>query len=134
MVELKVQISDSLAARLAPVRERLPELLEQIAQTLTPDTRLATLSLQMNQAASASPAYAEVLDFLVTSPSPQEILTFAVSAETQERLGDLLDQNREGELTELEQAELDAFEQIEHVVVLLKARGHHLLAKQQINN
>lgn len=38
MVELKVPVSDRLAAQLAPVREHLPILLEQIAQTLTPDT------------------------------------------------------------------------------------------------
>lgn len=85
----------------------------------------------MNQMANSSPAYTEVLDFLVTSPTPQDILDFKVSAKTQARLGDLLDKNREEELTKLEQAELDAFEQIEHMVVLLKARAHHLLAQKQ---
>lgn len=134
MVELKVRISDQLAAQLAPIHDRLPVLLEQIAQTLTPDTLVATMSLHMSQTASTSPAYAEVLDFLVTSPSPQAILDFKVSETTQARLGDLLEKNREDVLTELEQAELDAFEQIEHVVVLLKARAHHLLAKNQPNN
>ena len=82
----------------------------------------------MNENASASPAYAEVLDFLISSPSAQGIVDFKVSAQTQSRLHDLLEKNRESTLTDLEQAELDAFEQIEHLVVLLKARARRLLS------
>jgi hypothetical protein len=80
----------------------------------------------LSHSATASPAYVEVLDFLVAGPGPREILAFKVSPATQNRLGDLLEKNREEELTDLEQAELDAFEQIEHVMVLLKARARHL--------
>jgi hypothetical protein len=89
---------------------------------------LADLSLNLGQSSTASPAYIEVLDFLITSPSPRELLAFKVSPATQNRLGDLLEKNREEGLTELEQAELDAFEQIEHVMILLKARARRLLS------
>jgi hypothetical protein len=128
MVDLTVQVSEAVAERLEPVRERLPALLQQIAQALPRDEALAELSLNLSQSATASPAYVEVLDFLVTSPGPREILAFKVSPATQARLGDLLEKNREEGLTELEQAELDAFEQIEHVMVLLKARARRLLS------
>ncbi len=128
MVDLTVRVSDKVAAQLAPVREKLPELLAQIAQTLSPDTALISLSLQMNESASLSPAYTEVLDFLISSPNAQKIVDFKVSAQTQSRLHDLLEKNREATLTALEQAELDAFEQIEHLVVLLKARARRLLS------
>jgi hypothetical protein len=128
MVELTVQASEAIAERLESVCERLPALLQQIAQALPHDPDLAELSLKLSQAATASPAYIEVLDFLMTSPSPREILDFKISPATQTRLGELLVKNREEGLTGLEQAELDAFEQIEHVMVLLKARARRLLS------
>jgi hypothetical protein len=128
MVEFTVQVSEALAERLEPVRDRLPVLLQQIAQALPHDATLGELSLKLSQAETASPAYMEVLDFLMTSPSPQEIIDFKISPATQTRLGELLEKNREEALTDLEQAELDAFEQIEHVMVLLKARARRLLS------
>jgi hypothetical protein len=67
-------------------------------------------------------AYLEVLDFLVTRPTPQDILAFKVSPLAQNRLSLLLDKNREGSLTASEVAELDAYEQLEHLMILMKAR------------
>jgi hypothetical protein len=55
------------------------------------------------------------------------LLSFRLSAEKQTRLDDLLERNRQGTLTETESAELDAFELLEHIVRLVKAR---LLQKQ----
>jgi hypothetical protein len=68
-----------------------------------------------------------VLDFLITRPTPEEIVAFKVSAEAQERLRTLLDKNREGSLTEIEAAELDLYEQLEHMMILLKAKAHALV-------
>jgi len=39
----------------------------------------------------------------------------------------LLDKNREGTLTEIEAAELDLYEQLEHMMILLKAKAHALV-------
>jgi hypothetical protein len=50
------------------------------------------------------------------------VLSFQLSNEKQQRLDSLLDKNRDGTLSPQESAELDAFEQFEHVVRLLKAR------------
>ncbi|MEQ9667350.1 hypothetical protein [Coleofasciculus sp. G2-EDA-02] len=72
-------------------------------------------------------AYTEVLDFLITRPTPQEITTFKVSAEAQERLHTLLDKNREGTLTAAEATELDLYEQLEHLMILLKAKAYDLI-------
>lgn len=46
----------------------------------------------------------------------------------QERLEALLDTNREGVLSPLEQAELDAYQQVDHLMILLKVRAHQALA------
>lgn len=65
----------------------------------------------------------EVLDFLATGPSPQQILAFRPSAESQGRLGGLLAKNRQMRLSEDEEEELDDFEQAELLMQLAKARA-----------
>ena len=126
MVELTVQLPEDVAARLAPIHERLPDLLRQIAQSV-PQDRLAESS---TRPATDFPVYAEVLDFLVTSPTPEAIVDFKVSASIQARLRELLEKNQEDVLSEEEQAELDAYEQIDHLVTLLKARAHSQIRRQ----
>jgi hypothetical protein len=66
----------------------------------------------------------EVLDFLLTSPSPQAIIDFHASPDAQERLRDLLEANRQGTLTPEERAELEEASQLNHFVMLLKAKAH----------
>lgn len=69
----------------------------------------------------------EVLSFLLTSPTPQEIINFRASDAAQARLRYLLDVNREGTLSDSERAELDEASQINHFVILLKAKAHQTL-------
>jgi hypothetical protein len=121
MAELTIQIPDELAKRLEPLRNRLPELLSQLldgANSSSTSLAIATPTFQQ-----FPQAYLEVLDFLVACPTPQDIIAFKVSPEAQDRLRSLLDKNREGALTESEVAELDAYEQLEHLMILMKARA-----------
>lgn len=64
----------------------------------------------------------DLVDLLAESAPADKLLTFQLSHEKQRRLDDLLAKNREGNLTANESAELDAFEQFEHMVRLLKGR------------
>jgi hypothetical protein len=50
--------------------------------------------------------YQEVLDFLITGPTPREIASFKVSVHVQEGLQALLEKNRSGALTPREEEEL----------------------------
>jgi hypothetical protein len=65
----------------------------------------------------------EVLDFLLTAPTPQQIIDFHASESAQLRLRYLLDTNREGTLTDAERAELEEASQMNHFVLLLKAKA-----------
>jgi hypothetical protein len=121
MAELTIQISDELAQRLEPLRNRLPELLGQLLDATNPSS--ASLAIATANLQEIPQAYLEVLDFLVTRPTPQDIVAFKVSLEAQERLSLLLDKNREGTLTDSEVAELDVYEQLEHLMILMKARA-----------
>ena len=69
-----------------------------------------------------APVYEELLELLAESADPQRVLGFRLSKKRQAQLDKLLDKNREGILTPVEAAELEAFERFEHVVRLLKAR------------
>lgn len=69
----------------------------------------------------------EILTFLMSSPTPQEILGFHASEAAQARLRDLLDRNRNGTLTPEERAELDEASHMNHFVILLKAKAHQAI-------
>ncbi|MBL7064006.1 MAG: hypothetical protein ISS49_07320 [Anaerolineae bacterium] len=119
-VELTLQVPNRVARRLEPIRDRLPALLSQIAEARPPFSFPPVMTRPVN----IPLAYAEVIEFLVSGPPPREITAFKVSEKAQARLRKLLDKNRESLLTSAEQAELDLYEQIEHVMILLKARAH----------
>jgi hypothetical protein len=121
MAELTIQIPDELAQRLEPLRSRLPELLSQLLDSTNPSA--ASLAIAAATLQEIPQAYLEVLDFLMTRPTPQDIAVFKVSPTAQERLRSLLDRNQEGTLTDSEIAELDVYEQLEHLMILMKARA-----------
>ena len=73
------------------------------------------------------PIHQEMTDFLATSPTLEQMIDFKISDAAQERLEDLLDKNREGELTEEEKAELDRYFQYRHVMILLKASARRAI-------
>jgi len=68
------------------------------------------------------PVYDELLDLLAETANVDRVLSFRLSPAKQGHLDALLDKNRQVSLTEEEAAELDAFENFEHLVRLLKAR------------
>jgi hypothetical protein len=65
----------------------------------------------------------EILDFLLSQPTPQQILELRASETAQERLRDLLDKNRQNALNDAERLELDVFIQLDNLVARLKARA-----------
>lgn len=122
MTTITLEVPDKLAERLAPLRDRLPDLLAQ------------ALELSVNEQANGSnegakininsPVYTEVLDFLASGPTPDQIASFKISHSLQERVEELLDKNREEGLDENEAAELNTYLKLNHLMILLKARAH----------
>lgn len=112
MVEITLQVPDTLAGRLLAVRDRLPEILERGLQYPRP------LSLR---------AYAEALEFLATNPTPAEILAFHPSSAVQMEVRRLLDKSEAGALTPAESGELDRVGDLEHMMIALKARARQQL-------
>ena len=121
MTSITLEIPDELAARLAPLRDRLPELLRIAVELSSPCPKAPR--------AGDNPVFDEMIDFLAGGPSPEQIAAFKVSPSAQARLEELLEKNRENELTDEEAAELDLYEQINHVMLLLKARARLALTR-----
>jgi hypothetical protein len=65
----------------------------------------------------------EIDEFLVSTPTPEQILAFRPSAEAQERLRYLLEQNQNRKLSADEEAELDETMAVENFMRRLKVRA-----------
>lgn len=71
----------------------------------------------------ANTLFSEVLDFLASTPAPEEIIAFHASESLQERIRYLLEQNRKGDLTEDEKAPLDNYIELDYFMTMLKIRA-----------
>jgi len=105
VAKITLEIPDELSEQLAQIGDRLPEL----------------LALSLQQPPLPARIYQYILNFLASEPTPKEILAFRPTAEMQSRLQTLLTRNQAGEITATEQEELDEYERIENLMVMLKA-------------
>ena len=71
----------------------------------------------------------EIYHFLVSQPTPEQIIAFRPSQGTQERIRYLLDANRNRTLTAEEEAELNEFSQVEHFMRMLKLHARQKLSE-----
>jgi hypothetical protein len=69
----------------------------------------------------------EVLDFLASTPTPEQIVAYQPSKALQGRLRALLNKKMGGGLTAEEQAEFDEFSRTNHFMSLLKTRARQKL-------
>ncbi len=102
---ITIEVPEELSLALAQVGDRLPEL----------------LALSLQQPALPAHIYRYILNFLASKPTPEQIAAFGPTPEMQERLRTLLGRSKAGELTPAEQIELDEYERIEHLVIMIKA-------------
>ena len=112
LATVKIDLPQELAARLQPVEDQLPHILE--------------LGLREWHAVTQSEfgGAAEILEFLAGLPEPAEILALRPSKALQDRIGDLLEKNRTVGLTPAEQREWEQYQYLEHLVRLAKARAY----------
>ena len=126
MTTITLELPEELAARLAPLRDRLPELLSQLL-----DSESAEKKFTLSGTVMTHPVFLELIDFLSARPTTKQILTHKSSSTVQERLEELLDKNREAGLTAAEEEEIDAYRLVNHVMILLKARARPAVSLPQ---
>ena len=77
----------------------------------------------------ASPAYIEMIEFIASGTTPETVAGFRPSPQAQLRLTALLAQQQEDSLSTEEQAELDHFMELEHILRMAKARARQILSR-----
>jgi len=74
-------------------------------------------------AAEPDTLFSEIIDFLVSAPTPAELIAFKPSVRLEQRLSDLLERKRRDALADAERAELDEFLRMNHFMNMLKIRA-----------
>jgi hypothetical protein len=77
---------------------------------------------------ASEPVYMELVDFIARGASVEEVANFRPSAEAQKRVTDLLEKQRDSQLTDDEMSELDKFVQLEHILRSAKAKARLILS------
>jgi len=73
--------------------------------------------------AAASPAYLEIIDLLAAGTTPAGLISFRPSPEAQRRVSELIARRNEGAISAEEAQELDDFLELEHLLIMAKARA-----------
>ena len=77
---------------------------------------------------------AEVLEFLVTLPSPEEIIALRPSKTLQAEIDNLLEKNKTIGLTSQEEEKWEQYQYLEHLVRMAKGKAYLKLNTTSINN
>ncbi len=116
MTTLTLELPDDLAEQIKLVKHQLPELLSKALSS-------TEMPLAVPAPRQPHPAFDEMLDFLAGGSTPEKLVAFKASPKTQKRLEALLDKKKEENLSKAESDELDVFQQVNHIFILLKARA-----------
>ncbi len=112
MSTVTIELPDELSDLVAQAGDRLPELLAQ----------------SLRRPPLPAHVYRYVLDFLASNPSAKEIAGFGPTSEMVERLKELIEREANKDITIAERAELDEYERLEHLMVMIKTGNLRYLA------
>ena len=111
MATITIEVPDELSELIAQAGDRFPELLTQ-------SLRQSTLPVHV---------YRHILDFLASNPSVEQIAAFEPTPKMTERVRTLIARQTAGDITPAEMAELDEYERLEHLMIMIKAGNLHYL-------
>jgi len=67
--------------------------------------------------------FTEIADFITSQPTLEEIVAYRISASQQDYIDNLLERNREGQLSAEERQEMESFLAVSHLMSLAKAKA-----------
>ncbi len=113
MTTITLQVPDQLARRIAPLQAQLPQLLAHTLDLYAPEESPQPKKYSLTE---------EIINFLASRPTTEQIIDFKVSSSTQQRLDALLEKKSSGKITPAEIVEYNAYRQVNHIFILLKAQ------------
>ena len=121
MPPITLTLPDDLASQIKAREQQLPRILELGLRELNAGGQ------------SGFDGAADVLELLAALPSPQEILNLRPSERLSARVAELIEKNRSGEMTSLDQEDWERYEYLEHLVRMAKAAAQRKLASSAGN-
>ena len=97
------------------------EISEQVSRHKDQLTEMFIRSLR--QPPLATEVYRYILDFIANRPTPEQISAFGPTPEMIERRRALVAKERTNEISPPEKAELEEYDRIEHLMVMIKTRN-----------
>ena len=118
LMQITLDLSEELVSRLNSIEDKLPQVIE--------------LGLRELNASSQDGfnGIAEVLEFLATLPTPEEIIALRPSQALQNQISDLLEKHRDRNLTEIETQIWEQYQYLEHLIRKAKAKAYLKLKKE----
>jgi hypothetical protein len=117
MTTITLEVPDELAAHFKLAPAAVSALIREAVAA-----KVARLAPQKS-GAEAAPIYQEIIDLLTSGPTADQLIAFKISDSAQERLEELLHQNREAGLSAEERAELNTYLRLSEYLTKLKARA-----------
>ena len=68
-------------------------------------------------------SYEEIIDFIARGTTPESVIAFKPSDALQSRVRELTERTRDGSIAPEERSELEDYLQLEHIVIMAKARA-----------
>jgi hypothetical protein len=134
MAQLTIDIPDELAQRLAPYKNQISEIFTNLVNTSLREKVIDKLDISSTPSPTELPTYLEIIDFLVNRPTSEQIATFKVSEQSQTRLRELLQKNRDVNLISSEAAELNLYEQLDTLMTMMKIRAYAAMQSANTSN
>ncbi|HEY9863004.1 MAG TPA: hypothetical protein V6D21_02375 [Candidatus Obscuribacterales bacterium] len=119
MSQITWNLPDDLIVRLRSFEAQLPQILELGLRELNASSQKGLNGV------------ADLLEFLASLPSPEEILALRPSEDLQNQINVLLEKNRAGELRSEDKQRWEQYEYLEHLVRLAKAKAYLKLKQSQ---
>jgi uncharacterized membrane-anchored protein YjiN (DUF445 family) len=112
MAQITIDIPDDLAQRLQQVQTQLPQVLEMGLQEFQSQQRHSNFLDEQ-----------DIIGLLASQPTPEKILAIRPTPEFQAQVSELLAQSKSGTLSAKEEAELERYLTLEHLVRLAKTHA-----------
>jgi len=72
---------------------------------------------------NATKSYEEIIDFIASGTTPEAVVAFRPSEIVRQRIAELVERSSDGNISTEEQSELEDYLQLEHIMIMAKARA-----------
>jgi hypothetical protein len=72
---------------------------------------------------NAVKTYEEIIDFIAAGTTPEAVVAFRPSEAVQQRVAELIGRSEDGLISAEERSELEDYLQLEHILIMAKARA-----------